>query len=136
MLVSHSPADEPWAHWITVCLRAAGHEVHLDPADGTFAARLAEGRFSSTGPVLVLLSGEHRATPADWALLASASTLVGRLVALRLDAGEPPQALRAVPCRSLHGLGEEDALEVVLAVAGGIRREKVRTTGLPTASRW
>jgi hypothetical protein len=136
IVVSHSPADEPWAQWIAVSLRAAGHEVHLDPVDTAFAGRLTEGRFSSTGPVLVLLSGEHRATPADWALLAGASTLVGRLIALRLDACEAPPALRAVPCRSLHGLDEEDALELVLSVAGGIRREKFRTTGLATGSRW
>ncbi len=135
MLVSHSPADEPWAQWIAVSLRAAGHEVRLDPADTAFASRLTEGRFSSTGPVLVLLSGEHRGTPADWALLAGASTLVGRLIALRLDTCEAPRALRAIPCRSLHGLDEEDALELVLAVAGGIRREKLRTRGLPAASR-
>ncbi|MEU4162564.1 toll/interleukin-1 receptor domain-containing protein [Actinoplanes sp. NPDC026670] len=136
VLVSHSPADEPWAHWISVSLRAAGHEVRLDPADSAFASRLAEGRFSSTGPVLVLLSAEHRGTPGDWALLAAASTLVGRLIALRLDGDEAPRALRAIPCRSLHGLDEEDALELVLAVAGGIRREKLRTRGLPTGSRW
>ncbi|MEU8658597.1 toll/interleukin-1 receptor domain-containing protein [Actinoplanes philippinensis] len=135
-LVSHSPADEPWAQWIATTLRAAGHEVHLDPADPAFAGRLTEGRFSSTGPVLVLLSAEHRGTPADWALLAAASTLVGRLIALRLDGCEAPSALRAIPCRSLHGLDEEDALEVVLAIAGGLRREKLRTRGLPAASRW
>jgi hypothetical protein len=136
VLVSHSPADEPWAQWIATSLRAAGHEVRLDPVDAAFADRLTEGRFSSTGPVLVLLSAEHRGTPADWALLAGASTLVGRLVALRLDICEAPRALRAIPCRSLHGLDEEDALELVLAVAGGIRREKLRTRGLPTTSGW
>jgi hypothetical protein len=135
VLVSHSPADEPWAQWISISLRAAGHEVRLDPADAGFATRLTEGRFSSTGPVLVLLSAEHRGTLADWALLAGASTLVGRLIALRLDPFEAPRALRAIPCRSLYGLDEEDALELVLAIAGGIRREKLRTRALPTASR-
>ncbi|WP_433794050.1 toll/interleukin-1 receptor domain-containing protein [Actinoplanes sp. CA-252034] len=136
VLVSHSAADEPWAQWISASLRAAGHEVRLDPAGPAFAERLAEGRFSSTGPVLLLLSAEHRGAPADWSLLAGASTLVGRLIALRLDGCEAPRALRAIPCRSLHGLDEEDALELVLSLAGGLRREKLRTRGLPTGSRW
>ena len=121
VLVSHTPADEPWAQWISGSLRAAGHEPVLDPADRTFAHRLAGG-LGSPGPVLLLLSAEHRATSDDWALLIRTPTLAGRLMALRLDICEAPRTLRAIPCRSLHGLDEEDALETLLTLVGGIRR--------------
>jgi hypothetical protein len=131
VLVSHPLADEPWAHWIATSLRAAGHEVILDAADTSFAQRLTEARHSSTGPILLLLSAEHRATATDWELLIRSPALVGRLIILRLDACEAPRALRALPCRSLHGLDEEEALEILLNLAGGIRREKLRTRGLP-----
>lgn len=123
MLVSHSPADEPWARWIATALRAAGHEVRRTPAGTAFAGHLAEERSSSDGPVLVLLSAEHRGTAADWsqlaALHAGTSASDGRLIALRLDDCEVPPALHAVPCPSLHGLDEEDALELVLLLVGG-----------------
>ncbi|GIE30047.1 hypothetical protein Ait01nite_030920 [Actinoplanes italicus] len=131
MLISHPLADEPWAEWIANSLRAAGHEVVLDPADATFAQRLTEARHSGTGPILLLLSAEHRAVATDWELLVRSPALVGRLITLRLDACEAPRALRALPCRNLHGLDEEEALEVLLNLAGGVRREKVRTHGLP-----
>ncbi|GAA4963926.1 toll/interleukin-1 receptor domain-containing protein [Actinoplanes utahensis] len=121
VLVSHSPADEPWAQWIDTSLRAAGHETRLDPADRAFAHRLAGG-LGSPGPVLLLLSGEHRATAEDWALIIRTPALTGRLMALRLDICEAPRALRAIPCRSLHGLDEEDALETLLTLVGGVRR--------------
>jgi hypothetical protein len=136
MLISHPLADEPWAQWIANALRAAGHEVVLDPADTTFASRLIEARHTSTGPVLLLLSAEHRATAADWELLVRSPALVGRLIILRLDGCEAPRALRALPGRSLHGLDEEDALEVLLNLAGGIRREKLGTRGLRATCGW
>ncbi|MDI6098102.1 toll/interleukin-1 receptor domain-containing protein [Actinoplanes sp. NEAU-A12] len=122
VIVSHAAADEPWAQWIALTLRAAGYETHLDPAGDSFARRLTEGHVSSTDAVLILLSAEHRASEADWAWIVRSPALVGRLLALRLDTAEPPSALRAIPCRSLHGLDEEDALEVVLTLVGGIRR--------------
>lgn len=121
VLVSHTPADEPWAQWIGTSLRAAGHETLLDPADRSFAHRLAGG-LGGADPVLLLLSAEHRATSEDWALLISAPALTGRLTAIRLDICEAPRALRAIPCRSLHGLDEEEALETLLTLVGGIRR--------------
>ena len=122
VLVSHTPADEPWAQWIALALRAAGHETTLEPAGSGFAQRLTEGQLSSTDTVLLLLSTEHRATDGDWAAIARSPTLAGRLLALRLDPAGPPPALRATPCRSLHGLDEEDALETILTLVGGIHR--------------
>ncbi|MEV0899303.1 toll/interleukin-1 receptor domain-containing protein [Actinoplanes sp. NPDC049802] len=130
VLVSHAPADEPWAQWIALELRAAGHDAHLDPADNGFTHRLAAG-LGGTGPVLLLISAEHRATAGDWATLLGAPATVGRLIVLRLDAVELPRALRALPCRSLHGLDEEDALEVLLTLVGGVRRHQ-----FPRASGW
>ncbi|MBW6436718.1 toll/interleukin-1 receptor domain-containing protein [Actinoplanes hulinensis] len=130
VLVSHAVADEPWAQWIALELRAAGHDVHLDPAGPGFVRRLAGG-LGGTTPVLLLISAEHRATAADWATLLRAPAIVGRLIVLRLDAAELPRALRALPCRSLHGLDEEDALELLLNLAGGIRRHQ-----FPRAAGW
>lgn len=131
MLISHPLADTPWALWIAGSLRAAGHEVILDLADTSFAQRLAGARYSSACPILLLLSAEHRATVNDWQLLACSPALVGRLMSLRLDACEPPHALRALPSRSLHGLDEEDALEIVLNLAGGVRRDRLQAPALP-----
>ena len=122
VFVSHATADEPWAQWIALTLRAAGIETHLDPADSGFTRLLTEGHVGGTDAVLILLSAEHRATDADWISIARSPALAGRLLALRLDTAEPPPALRAIPCRSLHGLDEEDALEVILTLVGGIRR--------------
>ncbi|MEU4623078.1 toll/interleukin-1 receptor domain-containing protein [Actinoplanes sp. NPDC023801] len=136
VLISHPLADEPWAQWIAGALRAAGHEVVLDPADPAFAQRLTEARHSGTGPVLLLLSAEHRATATDWELLVHSPALVGRLITVRLDACEAPRVLRALPCRSLHDLDEEEALEIVLNLAGGIRREKLRTRGPRATCGW
>jgi hypothetical protein len=136
VLVSHPPADEPWAQWIANALRAAGHEVVLDPADTAFAHRLVEARHSSTGPVMLLLSVEHRATAADWELLVRSPALVGRLIILRLDGCEAPHVLRTLPCRSVHGLDEEDVLEILLNLTGGIRREKLGTPGPHATHGW
>ncbi|MDR6322837.1 toll/interleukin-1 receptor domain-containing protein [Actinoplanes couchii] len=135
VLVSHASADEPWAQWIAGSLRAAGHPARLDPADRAFARRLCAAP-PGPDPVLLLLSAEHRATPADWTMLAQAPTLAGRLFAVRLDAGAAPRALRPLPCRSLHGLDEEEALEVLLALAGGIRRENFGDSGLRPTAEW
>ncbi|WP_430789737.1 toll/interleukin-1 receptor domain-containing protein [Actinoplanes sp. G11-F43] len=135
VLVSHAPADEPWAQWIAASLRAAGHQVHLDPADGTFAARLTAGA-PDDGPVLLLLSAEHRATITDWTLLTEAPALAGRLIALCLDAAGAPGALHPIPCHSLHGLDEEDAIETLLTLAGGIPRRISGDPGLRPTAGW
>ncbi|HWS37358.1 MAG TPA: toll/interleukin-1 receptor domain-containing protein, partial [Actinoplanes sp.] len=129
VLVSHTSADEPWAQWIAGSLRAAGHRVRLDPAGRDFAGRLSSGS-TGTDTVLLLLSAEHRATHADWTMLAQAPALVGRLIAVRLDDAAAPRPLHTIPCRSLHGLDEEDAIETLLTLAGGIDRRNLGESGL------
>ncbi|SDT65567.1 toll/interleukin-1 receptor domain-containing protein [Actinoplanes derwentensis] len=135
VLVSHATADEPWAQWIAGALRAAGYETRLDPADSAFAARLS-GTHLDGGHVLLLLSAEHRATHADWTLLAQTPALVGRLFTVRLDAAGTPRPLHAIPGRSLHGLDEEDALETLLTLTGGIPRKNIGEPGLRPTAGW
>jgi hypothetical protein len=117
IFVFHAAPDEPWAHWIALELRAAGHEVNLESAGTDFVQRI-EAALSGPDSVLVLVSAVHRATDDDWARIAGAS---GRPIVLCLDAAGPPGPLCALPCRSLHGLDEEDALELLLNLVGGPR---------------
>lgn len=135
VLVSHAAADKPWAQWIAGSLRAAGHRVLLDPAGHDFAGRLSSGS-TDADLVLLLLSAEHRATHTDWTMLAQAPALAGRLIAVRLDAAAAPRALRTIPCRSLHGLDEEDTIEALLSLAGGIHRRESGEPGSRPATGW
>ena len=118
ILVSHAAPDRPWAQWIARELRAAGHDVYLECAGSDFAQRITVA-LSGTDSVLVLLSAVHRGTDDDWIRLNAAPAAPGRLVTVRLDAADPPRPLQALPCRSLHGLDEEDALDVLLSLVGG-----------------
>ncbi|MBG0565761.1 toll/interleukin-1 receptor domain-containing protein [Actinoplanes aureus] len=121
IFVSHAAPDEPWAQWIALELRAAGHDVHLESAGSDFAQRIAVA-LSGTDPVLVLLSAVHRGTDDDWRHVAGTPAPPGRLITLCLDTAEPPGPLRALPCRSLHSLDEEDALDLLMSLVGGPRR--------------
>ena len=121
VFVSHAAPDELWAQWIALQLRAAGHDVQLESAGSDFAQRIVVA-LSGTDPVLVLLSAVHRGTDDDWLRVAGAPAPPGRLIALRLDTSEPPGALQALLPRSLHGLDEEDALDLLLSLVGGPRR--------------
>jgi hypothetical protein len=124
IFVSHAAPDEPWAQWIALELRAAGHDVILQSAGSDFAHRIAVA-LSGTDSVLILWSAVHRGTDDDWTRVAGTPAVPGRLVALRLDAADPPRPLRALPCRSLHGLDEEDALDLLLSLVGGPRRAPI-----------
>ncbi|MFC7533493.1 toll/interleukin-1 receptor domain-containing protein [Actinoplanes sp. GCM10030250] len=119
IFVSHAVPDGPWAQWIALELRAAGHEVNLDPAGADFASRIAVA-LSGSDPVVVLLSAEHRGTESDWAGL-SCPAPPGRLILVGLDATGAPPPLSAMTCHSLHGLDEEDALDLLLGLVGGPR---------------
>ncbi len=120
VLVSYAPADSPWADWMARALTAAGHQVELQIANADFADRIA-GSQSGHSPVLVLLSAEHRGRATDWAALAALQP-PGRVIALCLDPAAPPPALRGPCCHSLHGLDEEETLDLLLALVGGPRR--------------
>ncbi len=116
--MSYAPPDHPWAQWIAVELRAAGHDVRLHPADAGFADRLVHAR-SGPEPVLLLLSAEHHGAGPDWKALA---TLTDQVIILGLDDTGPPPELRRMSCRSLHGLGDEDAHDLLMTLVGGPRR--------------
>ncbi|MEU4424564.1 toll/interleukin-1 receptor domain-containing protein [Actinoplanes sp. NPDC024001] len=116
IFVSHAAPDEPWAQWIAHELRAAGHVVRLETAGSDFAQRITTA-LSGPDSVLVLISAVHRGTDLDWAAVAARSS--HRVTVVRLDAAEPPGPLRALPCRSLHGLDEEDAVDTLLELVGG-----------------
>ncbi|WP_328466760.1 toll/interleukin-1 receptor domain-containing protein [Actinoplanes sp. NBC_00393] len=115
IFVFHAAPDEPWAQWIALELRAAGHEVNLESAGTDFVQRI-EVALSGTDSALVLVSAVHRATDDEWARIARSPD---RLIVLYLDAAAPPEPLCALPGRSLHGLDEEDALELLLNLVGG-----------------
>jgi hypothetical protein len=121
IFVSHAVPDGPWAQWIALELRAAGHEVTLDPAGADFAERISTA-LSGDGPVIVLFSAEHRGADTDWTRVLQTPAPAGRLIVLRVDAAEPPPSLSGLPRRSLYGLDEEDALDLLLSLVGGPRR--------------
>ena len=127
VFVSHAALDEPWAQWIALELRAAGHEVTVEAAGSHFAQRIAAA-LSGTGFVLVLISAVHRGTDDDWSRVAGIPAAPGRLITLRLDATAPPRPLHGLPCRSLYGLDEEDALDLLLGLVGGPRRNPEECT--------
>ena len=113
ILVSHAGADRTWAQWIAFELGAAGHEVHLIVAEVDFATRITEA-LSGPDRVIVLFSAEHPGTRTDWARLSDLAA--ARLIALRLDPAAPPAGLA---WRGLHGLDEEETVEVLMAAVGG-----------------
>ena len=121
ILVSYAVPDGPWAEWIALELGAAGHDVQVEAARTGFGARIA-GALPRAPFVLVLISAEHHGTDAEWAEIERASHPDGRLAVLRLDGARVPGPLRSVPCHSLHGLDEEEALDLLLRLVGGLRR--------------
>ncbi|MBB2941805.1 hypothetical protein FB565_001509 [Actinoplanes lutulentus] len=116
ILVSHAVPDGPWAEWITHELRAAGYAVDVHIARTDFVERLLAA-LSGSDPVLVLLSAEHPGVAADWQRITDAG---GDLVPLCLDASTP-----ALTCRSLHGLDEEEVLELLLGLLDRPRRHPI-----------
>ncbi|MEV6306823.1 toll/interleukin-1 receptor domain-containing protein [Actinoplanes sp. NPDC051861] len=120
IFVSHAVPDGPWAQWIARELRAAGHTVHVDPVDADFAQRIPTA-LSGSDPVIVLFSAEHPGTDADWARALEPPTPTERLIVLGLDGVIPPPRLCVATFRTLHGLEEEDALDLLLSLVGGPR---------------
>ncbi|WIM97947.1 toll/interleukin-1 receptor domain-containing protein [Actinoplanes oblitus] len=122
ILLSYATSDAPWAQWINRSLQAAGHVVEMQPAGVDFADRIGAA-LSGPDLVVILVSREHRASDSDWAEV----PLAPGLVALLLDSGSPPAALRATNWKSLYDLDEEEALEVLMVAVGGPRNPFSRT---------
>ena len=120
IFVSHAVPDGPWAQWIAQEVRAAGHIVDIDATDAHVAERIATA-LSGSDPVIVLFSAEHPGAEADWTRALQPSPSADRLIVLGLDGVTPPPPLRVATFRTLHGLEEEDALDLLLSLVGGPR---------------
>ncbi|MEV6345965.1 toll/interleukin-1 receptor domain-containing protein [Actinoplanes sp. NPDC051851] len=118
LLVSCAPPDRPWAQWIADSLQVAGHAVDLAPTRNDFAPRIVAA-LSGPDPVIILHSAELAVSTSDWRRIRAAA---GKLIVFRLDETGVPGGLSGVGCPSLCGLGEEEALEVLLGAVGWGRR--------------
>ena len=130
VFVSHAVPDGPWAEWIALELGAAGHDVQVDVARPGFGRRVT-GALPEALLVLLLISAEHHGADTEWAEIGQSPHAGGRLVVLRLDASLVPGPLRSLPCHSLHSLDEEEALDLLLRLAGGLRRHPGGPGGNP-----
>ncbi|NNN36847.1 tetratricopeptide repeat protein [Streptomyces sp. S3(2020)] len=112
LFVSYAGADRAWAEWVAWQLAEAGYEVELG----------GQGR-SEQGRTVALFSRAY--FEADWSITEAWITDLAareRLVPVRIDAVNPPSALRTPAVADLFEAGEEEARARLLqTVAGPLR---------------
>ncbi len=132
--VSHAGADRAWAEWVAWQLAEAGYTVELgvwDWAAGRNFVTAISDALERCDRVLALFSAAYfdrsRYTTEEWS--AAMAHLPGmaesKLVPVRVEevpAAQVPAVLRALVCRDLFGLAEEQARRMLLEAVAGPRR--------------
>ncbi|MFF3690895.1 FxSxx-COOH system tetratricopeptide repeat protein [Streptomyces sp. NPDC002187] len=125
VFVSHAGADRAWAEWVAWQLQDAGYDVELDywdwGAGDNFILKMNEALTS--GRMLALFSEAYfesdRFTTNEWTAIVAAKE---KLIPVRLDATPAPPILKPLLAPSLAGLGEVEAMSVLLDAVAGPRR--------------
>jgi TIR domain len=128
--------DQEWAEWVAWHLEAAGYAIELDVWDWqtgqNFVIKMSDA-MDRAERVVALFSAAYfqrsRYTTEEW----SASMLhqpgaEGRLVPLRIEnvpTAQVPAPLRPLLTKDLFGVGQEEALQVLLKAVSGPGRPEV-----------